>query len=107
MQPLAKTLGVPLVPYVEWFARLESSARDVDDLTSITHNKQAALKLIHFYQIGLNASGNTESCGLLARVASDKGISASTTLRDQSIASLNDQDAQSWVRYWQSIGFLP
>jgi len=111
MKVLATTLGVPLVPYVEWIARLESSAHDADDDSAPgahVENRRAALKLTHFYRIGLNASShNTESMGLLPNVASNKGLKASAALQDETVQPLNEQDVEKWVAYWREIGFLP
>ncbi|KDR73164.1 hypothetical protein GALMADRAFT_158296 [Galerina marginata CBS 339.88] len=108
MQVLATTLNVPLVPYVEWIARLESSAHDADETGPGAENRRAALKLTHFYRIGLNASShNTESMGLLPKVATDKGVKASPTLQDETVQPLNEHDVEKWVAYWREIGFLP
>ncbi|KAF8898071.1 hypothetical protein CPB84DRAFT_1748077 [Gymnopilus junonius] len=58
MKALATSLGVPLVPYVEWFARLESSSNDADEKTSgrQAEHSRAALRMTHFYRIALSAS---------------------------------------------------
>ncbi|KAF8154856.1 hypothetical protein B0H34DRAFT_540683 [Crassisporium funariophilum] len=114
MQPLAEILNVPLVPYEEWFARLESSARDSDEESkdksrSQQQHSRAALRMTHFYRLALKASsaGYTESMGLLARVASEKGVSASATLQSDEIPPLGRGDVEKWVAFWREIGFLP
>ncbi|KAF4610126.1 hypothetical protein D9613_010407 [Agrocybe pediades] len=107
MKSLSETLNVPLVPYMEWFARLESSANDEDESASASENSRAALRMTHFYRLGLNASKSTESMGLLAKVRSEKGVRASPSLRSDSVLPLSAQDVNDWVANWKKIGFLP
>ncbi|PPQ73012.1 hypothetical protein CVT24_001401 [Panaeolus cyanescens] len=109
MEPLAEIFNVPLVPYLEWFARLESSARQADSgKSSSPSSTRAALKLTHFYRIALGSSPEvTESMGLLPNVSAQKGFSASATLQSDCLMSLGREDVNKWVSYWRSIGFLP
>ncbi|CAA7270507.1 unnamed protein product [Cyclocybe aegerita] len=108
IKPVSKLLNVPLVPYVEWFARLEASARDADDHGRSTVNQRAALRLTHFYRIALGVSRfHTESGGLLAKVVSEKGYQASPSLQSDEVSSLGKEDVEKWVAYWKEIGFLP
>ncbi|KAF9543794.1 hypothetical protein CPC08DRAFT_649786, partial [Agrocybe pediades] len=106
MKSLSETLNVPLVPYMEWFARLESSANE-DESAAASENSRAALRMTHFYRLGLNASKTTESMGLLAKVLSEKGLRASPSLRSDSVLPLSAQDVKDWVANWKKIGFLP
>ncbi|KAF4609861.1 hypothetical protein D9613_010385 [Agrocybe pediades] len=107
MKSLFETLNVPLVPYMESFARLESSANDEDESAATSVNSRAALRMTHFYRLGLNASNSTESMGLLAKVRSEKGLRASPSLRSDSVLPLSAQDVNDWVANWRKIGFLP
>ncbi|KAF4610123.1 hypothetical protein D9613_010402 [Agrocybe pediades] len=104
MKSLSETLSVPLV---EWFARLESSANDEDESAATSVNSRAALRMTHFYRLGLNASKSTESMGLLAKVRPEKGLRASPSLRSDSVLPLSAQDVNDWVANWKKIGFLP
>ncbi|KAJ7656557.1 hypothetical protein B0H17DRAFT_1265163 [Mycena rosella] len=103
VQPLASILGVPLVPYAEWFARLKSTAQFTSQSARGTRIT-AALKLLDFYRLGLKPGVNTECMGLLPKVASEKGLRASKTLR--SLSPLIPADTAKWVEYWQRVGFL-
>ncbi|KAJ3513618.1 hypothetical protein NLJ89_g2846 [Agrocybe chaxingu] len=108
VKPASKVLDVPLVPYLEWFARLEASARDADEHGPATVNQRAALRLTHFYSIALGVSRfHTESGGLLAKVVSDKGYRASPSLRADTVSRLGEHDVKKWMAYWREIGFLP
>ena len=110
-EALATLLGIPLVPhvYVEWSARLESSANDADDKSAKgQEHSRAALRMTHFYRIALNASSaQTESMGLLPKVVTDNALNASPTLRDEGVKPLSEEDVKKWVAYWKEIGFLP
>jgi len=111
MNALSSTLNVPLVPYMEWFARLESSANEEDDSHQHSgqqaENSRSALRMTHFFRIGLNATKNTESMGLLAKVHSEKGVKASPSLQNGSVRPLSAHDVKIWVANWKKIGFIP
>ncbi|KAL6298494.1 putative polyketide synthase [Sparassis latifolia] len=119
MKPIASMLQVPLVPYPEWLARLQSS---VIDTATVSRNSKAndqagdptiyALKLMDVYRglqsLDQHQRTSTESMGILPKVASDKGIRASETLMDSLLSPpLGASDAEKWVGYWRSINFLP
>lgn len=111
MKPIASILGVPLVPYAEWFARLQHSGRDINSPVALDehpHGSISALKLVDFYRLGLKTPSqrpNTESMGLLPKVAFKKGVLASASLRDAH--QLGVGEVEKWIRYWRTIGFLP
>ncbi|KAJ7619690.1 hypothetical protein FB45DRAFT_931421 [Roridomyces roridus] len=92
-RPLAKALGVPLVPYPEWFARLKA-AEDV-----------SALKLLDMWATGLKPRHNCESMGLTARVSGSAGKMFSPTLNG-TVPSLGEEDVQRWLAHWTHVGFL-
>ncbi|KAJ6569386.1 hypothetical protein B0H19DRAFT_939587, partial [Mycena capillaripes] len=103
MEPLASLIGVPLVPYAEWFARLKSTA----EFTTRTSKGASALKLLSYFQLGLKPAPNRESMGLLPKAVSDKGLRASKALMDKELLPLNSTDVEKWVRYWGGVGLLP
>ncbi|TFK24574.1 hypothetical protein FA15DRAFT_756455 [Coprinopsis marcescibilis] len=108
MQTISKILGVPLVPYPEWLSRLESAAayqRDLDEPTGALSTPDAALRLLHFFRLGLkdiNQEGGTESMGLLPKVNQDRAIRGSKTLRRiaQHQITINEDDVRRWLAYW-------
>ncbi|KAF8898051.1 hypothetical protein CPB84DRAFT_1748061 [Gymnopilus junonius] len=108
MKALATSLGVPLVPYVEWFARLESSSNDADEKTSgrQTEHSRAALRMTHFYRIALSASSHqTESMGLLAKVVTDNALNASPSLRSEDVQPLGEHDVKNGLLIGKRSGF--
>ncbi len=118
--PLASLLDVPLVPYAEWFARLEKSLNDVESQQgsnvsdSSTTIDNPALKLIDFFRASFEVTETTEamrlareSMGLLPKVTLDKSVLASKTLQDENLPQLGREDAEKWVLHWKEIGFLP
>ncbi|KAL6298480.1 hypothetical protein BKA93DRAFT_830667 [Sparassis latifolia] len=120
MRPIASMLAVPLVPYREWFARLQSSILDAavpssnSDTGSLSGGLSAyALRLMDTYQLGLtrldsSQGTSTESMGLSPKVAFEKGFYASATLMDDRLSPpLGPNDVKKWLRYWRGINFLP
>lgn len=111
MEPIASMLGVPLVPYAEWFARLQHSGRDINSplaLDEHLHGSISALKLVDFYRLGLKTPSqraNTESMGLLPKVAFEKGVLTSASLKNAPEISVDE--VEKWIEYWRTIGFLP
>ena len=110
MKPIANMLNVPLVPYREWFARLQNAVLDTSEQGAAAQID--ALKLMDMYRLGLRHLNPrrrtaTESMGLLPSVASSKGFRASRTLQDECITRLGAAEAEKWVKYWRSIGYLP
>jgi thioester reductase-like protein len=101
MDPLAALLGVPLVPYKEWFARLKATAEFASDAPEAI---PAALKLLDFFQHGLKPVSNRESMGLLPKVVSQKGARA---WRRPYVQPLGAAEAKLWIRYWHQVGFIP
>ncbi|KAJ7066919.1 hypothetical protein C8F01DRAFT_1340925 [Mycena amicta] len=88
-RPISLALGVPLVPYPEWFARLRATAAFANS---------PALKLLDMFEYGIKPRGNFESMGLLPKVE------ASFILQG-AVPSL-EGETDKWVGYWRGIGFL-
>jgi hypothetical protein len=94
---IARTLGVPLVPYSQWLARLEASESEEQ---AVKHN--SALRLLGFYRsIDINAGSRDAS---FRRLVTDLAESASPALRDT--LAIGEYDIQKWLGYWKSIGVI-
>lgn len=113
-EPLASILDVPLVPYAEWYERLQSSLFDSASNTDALTIDNPALKLLDFFRVSFEVTEtpkalcSTRDClGLLPRVALEKSKMASKTLGDENIAQLGKEDAARWIQHWREIGFLP
>jgi hypothetical protein len=104
MDPLAELLGVPLVPYKEWFARLKATAEFAADAPEAI---PAALKLLDFFQHGLKPAVNRECMGFVPKVASHKGARASRRLQNGHVQPLGAREAKVWIGYWRQVGFIP
>ncbi|KAJ7572119.1 hypothetical protein C8J56DRAFT_993487 [Mycena floridula] len=105
MAPMARSLNVLLVPYEDWFARLEDRAKtsfSLDQTTDIP-----ALKLLDFFRPGPKTIQPThESMGLMPVVESSKGLDCSLTLRDPGLGPIDAEEVGKWISYWRSVGFL-
>ncbi|KZP17473.1 putative aminoadipate reductase [Athelia psychrophila] len=98
---------LPLVPFKEWFERLErrSKGADADEMEKIP-----AIKLLEFFR-GISAadeamrkSGRTDHEGGMASLSTSKSQSASKTMAE--VQPIGVDDSQRWVDYWISKGFF-
>ncbi|KZP21519.1 acetyl-CoA synthetase-like protein [Athelia psychrophila] len=98
---------LPLVPFKEWFARLEqrSKGADADEMAKIP-----AIKLLEFFR-GMSAadeamrtSGRTDREGGMASLSTSKSQAASKSMAE--VQPVGVEDAQRWVDYWTSKGFF-
>ncbi|KZP04184.1 hypothetical protein FIBSPDRAFT_767849, partial [Athelia psychrophila] len=98
---------LPLVPFKEWFERLErrSKGADADEMAKIP-----AIKLLEFFR-GMSAadeamrkSGRTDHEGGMASLSTSKSQSASKTMAE--VQPIGVDDSQRWVDYWISKGFF-
>ena len=114
IEPIAQQLGVPLVPYDEWFSRLESSANDYESYSKAPNKyggELSALRLVDFYRLGSSESkersrSGTESMGLIVKVAAQKGAKASPSLTPGVCPPINQEDIERWMEYWRKTKFL-
>jgi hypothetical protein len=106
--PIAAALGVPLVPYADWLARLEVDLADTSrsEVEAATNNP--ALRLISMFrpfQQGSVTTGGREAMGV-ARLQTTEAVKASPALRPENLAPLGAKDALAWVKFWKSAGLL-
>ncbi|KAK7442939.1 hypothetical protein VKT23_015881 [Stygiomarasmius scandens] len=103
---LAECLNVPIVPFAEWFGRLEGSARD--DASRPFEKRQGefrgAYKLLDLFRRGLDPSVNFESMGFLPMASNEMACSLSLTLRNA--PSLSRNNVLQWVKSWKEVGVL-
>ncbi|THU95611.1 hypothetical protein K435DRAFT_859397 [Dendrothele bispora CBS 962.96] len=125
MKEIAQDMNVPLVPYSEWFNRLEveaSSAATVSTSvpdsasalvsTSLSpYGKNTAISLVDYYRLGTRPSSEfrapTESMHLEPDVSILKATLASQTLANPDIVGLGRGDVEYWLEGWRKEGFLP
>lgn len=106
MEPMAKTLDLPIVSYDEWVTRLEKSG---DGLTADEEVEvmrlNPALKVIDTFIQGRATTSSPEAMGL-PQLAVTQAEKVSPSLAAERLPQLTVQDALRWVAYWKSIGFL-
>ncbi|KZP22007.1 NAD(P)-binding protein [Athelia psychrophila] len=98
---------LPLVPFKEWFARLEQRSKGAyaGEMADIP-----ALKLLEFFRgmaaadVVMRTSGRTDLEGGMASLATSKAQAASQTIAE--VQPIGAEDAQRWVDYWISKGFF-
>jgi hypothetical protein len=93
---ITKVLDVPLVPYSQWFARLEASQSEQ------IAKQDSALRLLEFYR----SIETDERLGNASfpRLVTDIAQSAFPALRD--VPVIGDGDIQKWLDYWKGIGVI-
>ena len=92
----AQTLGVPIVPYSEWAAKLREAARTSAADRNAT-KKNPALALLDVFVKDLGEDGTVA-------LKTDRAVGLSPTLR--SAERLGSADVEKWIGYWRKIGFL-
>jgi hypothetical protein len=117
MSLIAGDLGLQLVPYTEWLARLEYMAQSSFNFESGYSSIKPedgipAVKLLEFYRTATAHPAkkraieqkDAESLGLLPLVAIHKGLCASQSLR--SAHALSRVDVHAWISYWRGVGLV-
>ncbi|KAI1791373.1 acetyl-CoA synthetase-like protein [Ganoderma leucocontextum] len=94
--PIGEYLGVPAVPYEEWVARLEESARAASALPGVQKH-DAAHNLIGFFK-------SEGMGGAAVALSTDKAVRASKTLAG--VRPIGREDALNYVRFWEQVGHL-
>ena len=116
--------SVPLIPFSEWFERLEqrSKGADADEIADIVswmlaqahmlaHAPfQPAIKLLDFFRgmasvdEGVRQSGHTDVEVGSATLSTAKSQAASKAMAE--VEPIRGEDAQLWANYWISKGFF-
>lgn len=96
---VAEQLGVPIIPYSEWLARLEAAPR-----TSETLVTNPALHLLDFYRSAIPGSDrkdlhDSEAMGI-ANYETTNTIINAPTLRPGHLPQLTRDDVCRWIQYW-------
>ena len=101
--PVAERLGVPLVGYDEWLAKLASSvaAGSAEEVEAMAANP--ALRLLPFFQVQNRTAADREPMGLVI-LSTEKATEVSGTLA--ALPELDAARAVSWVEAWKKAGFL-
>jgi hypothetical protein len=101
----ATTLGVTLVPYPDWIAKLEGSLLDTT-LSEVAHMRAIpALRLLPFFRAVsvACASPGRDAIGL-AQLDLSNAMVVAPALRQ--LKPLGEQDVARWLNYWKSITVL-
>ncbi|KAF8953018.1 putative aminoadipate reductase [Flammula alnicola] len=99
---------VPLVPFQDWFSRLEKHASSPSDSLKL---KLPAMKLYDFFKqmsegdVGVSASPSSfKEAGGMTSFSLSKIQALSDTLKE--VEPLGYRDAERWVKYWIQLGFF-
>ncbi|KAL1690001.1 hypothetical protein GGG16DRAFT_103377 [Schizophyllum commune] len=84
---------VPIVPFAEWFSKLEALANQPD----LSAKDVPGVKLLEFFR-GISAGHG------MGAFSTNKMEAVSETLR--SVEPLAQKDADAWVQYWTESGLL-
>ncbi|KAI5119729.1 hypothetical protein M0805_008659 [Coniferiporia weirii] len=113
--PISADLGIPLVPYAKWLARLEESRAAglrEDVPLAVGGNVDAGAKvnpavfIIDFFRgVVFESQQDGEAMGL-KRLSLDGALRVSQTMRDAGAHPLSIESVRQWVAYWKKVGFL-
>jgi hypothetical protein len=95
-------LGVPLVPYSEWLARLEESGKATREKNDDLRNNPA-LRIIELFRTDSMGIASARGISLLSI---DEAQKVSETLRDDNLPQLGIEDVKRWLDYWRNMGLL-
>ncbi|KAL1699760.1 hypothetical protein EV121DRAFT_295858 [Schizophyllum commune] len=84
---------VPILPFAEWFTRLEAAANQPD----VSAKDVPGIKLLEFFR-GISAGHG------MGAFSTNKMEAVSETLRK--VEPLAQRDADAWVQYWKESGLL-
>ncbi|KAG2145394.1 male sterility protein-domain-containing protein [Suillus bovinus] len=96
---------LPLVPFSEWFEKLESSAKG---LSKETLKRIPAIKLLNFLRfmarsdIAIRASGEM-SCEAAGMISLTTAVAERISPTMKELKSLSSADAAQWVDYWTAM----
>ncbi|KAI5119742.1 hypothetical protein M0805_008672 [Coniferiporia weirii] len=107
--PVSADLGIPLVPYAEWLARIEGSRRTGSsanaDVDAEARANPAGLIAEFFRGAAHVGQQDGEAMGL-KRLALDGALRVSQTMRDAGAEPLSVESVRKWIVYWKKIGFI-
>ncbi|KAF8295666.1 acetyl-CoA synthetase-like protein [Clavulina sp. PMI_390] len=120
---LADTCGIeplPLIPWTDWVAKLESAEQTIMQTPSSASNPRAyeripGIKLIRFYRTFGMGMSSTDPDAQPPLPESERGVAALEfeTTKMQSLSPtldkldpLNDDDVLKWIEYWRSKGMF-
>lgn len=106
MEPIAESLGVPIVPYAEWLAKLEKVLEDSSASAVEAARENPALRLVDFYRVAGTGDDPQKEAFSGTRLEIKEAARASRTLGDPGLPTLGSADANRWMSYWKQIGVL-
>ncbi|KAF8890513.1 hypothetical protein CPB84DRAFT_1849102 [Gymnopilus junonius] len=107
---IATDLGVDLVPFVAWLAKLEELGKGSDtseeqiDVEAL--RKIPALRLLPFYKpMAIHEEGSIAGLGF-KKLNSEKAVAMSETLANPNVSRVGEENVKAWLGYWKSVGFI-
>ncbi|EPQ49802.1 hypothetical protein GLOTRDRAFT_141659 [Gloeophyllum trabeum ATCC 11539] len=105
LKPLSEKMGVPLVPYSDWLAKLEATISSHAHVAVAQATGNPALRNMDFFRGAEKTSTDREleAMGfprLVVEVAKREAPSL------QKVTALGADDVDRWLSYWRAVGFL-
>ncbi|PIL34345.1 hypothetical protein GSI_03120 [Ganoderma sinense ZZ0214-1] len=104
LEPIAKEVNVPLVPYTQWVSALESSVEQGSAQEVEAMRLNPALRLLSFFKAQSTAMAPEREAMGLAFISTGKAVQVSESLAR--MPQLDGERAQMWVAAWRKSGFL-
>ena len=90
---ISHTLGVPIVPFSDWLALLETLT------TSSKGNETTAIALLDTYR-----TLDPSAMKIIARMSTENALRESPALT--AAGPLTEKDIDSWLSYWKSVSLI-
>jgi len=109
-------LNVPLVPFVDWLAKLEQTAQSLSQ-SAYERGSQAdpgtemvrslrALQLLPFFKVVGEKLVSARMAMGLPDLSVEQAVKGSPTLADPDIRQLGSEDVKRWLAYWRKVGLF-
>ena len=106
VEPIAKLLGIPMVSYDEWLAKLVKSGEGLTAEREVeVMRENPALKLLDFFSHIDPTSPNPEAMNV-APLDVSEAQRVAPALSPENLPQFGSEDAYRWISYWKKIHFL-
>ena len=92
--PMARRLGVPLVPAADWAVKVRVAAEDAARKGEF----DSAFQLVDFFEATMREDSKEVLFG------TERAVGASKSLRE--MQPLGKDDVGRWLEFWKGVGFL-
>ncbi|TCD61564.1 putative NRPS-like protein biosynthetic cluster [Steccherinum ochraceum] len=100
ISPISRALNLPVVPYAEWFAKLQKSGEGLSaQMEAEALKNNPALGLLPFFSSVNTQASSGEAMGLRS-METTKAQEVAVSLSENTLPRLSEADVLKWLAYW-------